>query len=78
MVWSLICPAFWGFSLSSYLLPLSIGRFLAFRVLFLKGISTNKLSWKVLWLWEMVLYSLPLFKNHDALLGVGDSFVNQG
>lgn len=74
MVWSLVCPAFWQLdSFAGFALPVGVGGLLAGRVLMLRGVDHDKVTWKVWCVWMMVLYSLPLFKDHSVFARVLDS-----
>ena len=65
--WSILCPLFWGLGVRGYVAPVAVGSMLAFRVLFYRSITADKISWKLWCFWTIVLYLLPLVKNPDAL-----------
>ncbi|KAF2493917.1 hypothetical protein BU16DRAFT_540457 [Lophium mytilinum] len=71
LMWSLVCPAFWGLSWPGWLVSVGFGALVAFRVLLKRGVVADKVSWKLWCLWTAVLYSLPLFKNGTALVECG-------
>jgi 4-hydroxybenzoate polyprenyltransferase len=58
--WSLYCPYFFQAILFGYTSSITIGGYLAFRILYNRGISSDKISWKLWCVWTMVLYALPL------------------
>ncbi|MDI1489518.1 MAG: hypothetical protein OHK93_008797 [Ramalina farinacea] len=76
MIWSLVCPAFWQLGLLSlgFALPVMVGGVLAGRVLLLRGVENDKATWKVWCGWMMVLYALPLFKDHSVVSRALDGF----
>lgn len=76
LVWSVVCPVFWqlGFSSWGFVVAVAVGGVLAGRVLLLKGVECDKVTWKVWCGWMMVLYSLPLFKDHSVFTRAFDDF----
>ena len=59
-LWSIICPVFWKVTWLGWVLPLSVGVWLAFRVLRFRTVAADKISWKMWCLWTGILYALPL------------------
>ncbi|KAI9876589.1 MAG: hypothetical protein M1830_006167 [Pleopsidium flavum] len=68
VAWSFFCPAFWKLGIYSYIIPVAIGGLVAFRVLMIRSVAGDKLSWKMWCLWTVSLYLLPLCKNHTVLV----------
>lgn len=60
-VWSITCPVFWNVTWLGYVVPLGMGVWLAGRVLCLRAVAADKISWQTWCLWTGVLYVLPLF-----------------
>ena len=56
LFWSFACALFWGL----WTLPIVIGSYVAYRVLWQRGRENDRRSWKVWCLWTAVLYILPL------------------
>jgi 4-hydroxybenzoate polyprenyltransferase len=56
---SLICSLFWGQSFWIFLLPLSLGLFIAHRLIYLSGCGEDTRTWKFWCLWCVNLYLLP-------------------
>jgi 4-hydroxybenzoate polyprenyltransferase len=56
---SLICSLFWGQSFWIFLLPLSLGLFIAHRLIYLSGRGEDTRTWKFWCLWCATLYLLP-------------------
>jgi len=67
LMWSVVCPGFWGLHWPGWVVSLGFGALVALRVLLRRGVVEDKVSWKLWCLWTAVLYSLPLFKNGSAL-----------
>lgn len=60
-LWSIICPIFWNVTWLGYVIPVAVGVWLAGRVLCLRNVTADKISWQTWCLWTGVLYALPLF-----------------
>ena len=56
LFWSLVCALFWGL----WMLPIGVGFYVAYRVLWERGKEADRRSWKLWCLWTAVLYLLPL------------------
>ena len=67
LIWSFFCARFWHVDILGYLSPVVLGSILAGRVLVLRRADQDKITWKLWCVWTLVLYSLPLYKNHDVL-----------
>lgn len=61
LLWSTICPMFWHAGWNGYIAPITIGYYLAFRILRYRTVDAHKVSWKIWCLWTGSLYILPLF-----------------
>lgn len=61
-VWSLLCPAFWRLDARGFVLPMTLGAVVLFRLFRHKGVGADKTSFKVWNAWVVVLYLLPLVK----------------
>ena len=66
-IWSFVCPWFWGVSALWYLPSVACGGLLAGRVLLLRTVNADKITWKMWCAWTMVLYLLPLAKSLHVL-----------
>lgn len=64
---SLFCPAFFGLSLTSFVVTVSSGSFVAFRSLAYRNLKSDKVTWKLWALWTCGLFVLPLVKNPAVL-----------
>ncbi|MCJ1280742.1 hypothetical protein MMC26_000059 [Xylographa opegraphella] len=69
VAWSLLCPAFWGSDLLGYAAPLVIGLFLGVRLLLRRSVAADADTWKVWCVWISVIYVLPVWKQHGAVVG---------
>ena len=65
--WSFICPSFWKLDTYAYCPPVLIGGLLASRALLVRNVGADKLTWKIWCIWIIVLYTLPLCKDHRVL-----------
>lgn len=59
VVWSCVCPAFWQMDYWGWGLPLVLGVLVSGRVLLLRGVEQDKVTWKFWCVWTMALYLLP-------------------
>lgn len=64
--WSLTCPLFWKLHPSVCVLPLVLGGVVSLRVLFLRTVDGDKVTWKFWNVWISCLYLLPLIKYHTG------------
>ena len=62
MAWSFICPVFWGLSTLGYAAPVAAGTIFSLRLLLLRNVMADGLTWKIWCLWMATLYLLPLCK----------------
>ena len=62
MVWSWICPAFWGLQSQGFVLPIALGSFIISRLYRYRSVTEDKRSFLVWNLWIVTLYLLPLIK----------------
>ena len=66
-LWSIACPMFWQLNWEGYIGPLSFGSLLAGRVLLLKGVKEDRITWRIWCCWTIALYMLPCIKDHTVL-----------
>jgi 4-hydroxybenzoate polyprenyltransferase len=67
IVWSIACPFFLGVGYWGYLIPVTVGCVVSARTLLLRCSDDDTLTWKIWAMWTMVLFSLPLVKEHAVL-----------
>jgi 4-hydroxybenzoate polyprenyltransferase len=67
-IWSFFCPWFWEVEKTAWVTSLAVGGLLVWRVLMLRSVPADKATWKVWCFWTIVLYVLPLFKNHSVFV----------
>ena len=60
--WSFVCPAFWS-SPFGFILPVVLGIIVSARVLTIRTLRADKLTFKLWNLWMMILYLIPLIKK---------------
>lgn len=65
-VWSISCPLFWDLDVSGYALPVGIGATICARILFMRNFKADKHTWWLWTFWTVIIWMLPLFKNHDV------------
>lgn len=66
MLWSVLLPAFWEIESWAWSLPLLLGMLLSGRVVLLRQVEHDKVTWKLWCAWTMFLYLLPLFKDYSV------------
>lgn len=71
ILWSIVCPFFLGVDLWGYVLPVGFGLLIATRILLLRQENADKLTWEIWAGWLIILYMLPLAKNHEVFLELG-------
>ena len=59
LFWSFACALVWGV----WILPVTVGSYVAYRVMWKRGVDEDRRSWKLWCLWMAVLYLLPLFSG---------------
>ena len=70
MVWSLACPAFWSLQFPGFALSVALGLLVSCRVVLMKGVSADRLTWKLWSLWLSYQYALPMLKDHSFMSGL--------
>ncbi|KAL6710246.1 hypothetical protein ACN47E_009192 [Coniothyrium glycines] len=68
MICSSICPMFFRLGVWSYVFTLSFGGLVACRILTLRTLKADKLTWKLWALWTVLLFGLPLASNFEVLV----------
>ena len=63
LFWSFFCPFYWNGDFWAYLLPLALGLLLSTRVVALRSIETDQLTWKLRGLWTFSVFMLPLYTS---------------
>ncbi len=61
--WSFICPTFWSLGPVGFVLPVIFGTIVSSRILLVRTLKGDKLTFKLWNLWMMVLYLMPLLKS---------------
>jgi 4-hydroxybenzoate polyprenyltransferase len=77
IVWSIACPFFLGVSYWGYLIPVTVGCLVAIRTLLLRRSDDDTMTWKLWAMWTIVLFSLPLVKEHAVLRDSLDYMVDR-
>ncbi|KAL8715435.1 MAG: hypothetical protein Q9220_000769 [cf. Caloplaca sp. 1 TL-2023] len=67
LIWSFAGPLFWSLQSTIALVPICIGMLVIYRMMVLRGVSADRMTWKVWSLWLTVLYFLPVLANVDLL-----------
>lgn len=71
---SIACPLFFGLGFWGYFAPVTIGFAIAARTLLLRSSEDDSLTWKMWAIWTVVLFSLPLIKEH-AIMTAGLEYI---
>lgn len=66
ILWSFFCPKYWNLSLWGFVLPVSVGILLAVRVICLRSVAADGVSWNLWCVWTTILYLLPLCKDYSV------------
>jgi 4-hydroxybenzoate polyprenyltransferase len=77
IIWSITCPFFLGVRYWGYLIPVTVGCLVAIRTLLLRRSDDDTVTWKMWALWTVVLFSLPLVKEHAVLRDSLDYMVDR-
>ena len=68
LAWSVGCPMFLRLGFLAFVLPVTLGAYVAYRTLWMRGPDIDRRSWQVWAIWIISLYTLPLFKFHQVSL----------
>ncbi|KAL9015486.1 MAG: hypothetical protein Q9185_007119 [Variospora sp. 1 TL-2023] len=60
LLWSLSCALFWHSHPSAYVMTISLGGLVAYRVLRWQSADADSRTWKLWCMWTAALYALPL------------------
>ena len=63
MAWSVAAPSFWSPNVFGYILPLTFGSSLTFRVIKWRNLGADRGSWKLWSIWMISIYLVPLFAS---------------
>lgn len=63
VIWSWVCPAFWGLEYLGFILPIFLGTFIILRLYRYRSVDEDKKSFVIWNAWVMSLYLLPFFGN---------------
>ncbi|MCJ1424508.1 hypothetical protein MMC29_002396 [Sticta canariensis] len=64
--WSIACPLFWKLHPYAFIAPIILGSLIGLRILLLRSVDADKLTWKFWNVWISSLYLLPLIKYHTG------------
>ncbi|KAH8703480.1 UbiA prenyltransferase family-domain-containing protein [Talaromyces proteolyticus] len=67
-IWSFACPIFWRLSFLGYVLPVSIGMIIVFRILLLRSFIADKRTWWLWAAWTGIIWMTPLFKDYSVFV----------
>lgn len=60
LAWSVLCPLYLRVGMLAFALPVTIGTYVAFRTLWMRGPQADCTSWYIWAFWLISLYTLPL------------------
>jgi len=63
LIWSWVCPAFWGLGFLSFVSPIAMGAIIIFRLYRYRSVDEDRKSFMIWNAWVMSLYVLPLLGN---------------
>lgn len=65
MFWSFACPLFWQLHPYAFIAPVMLGSSVSLRLLFLRSVNCDKVTWKLWNVWISCVYLLPLIKYYS-------------
>lgn len=65
-LWSIACPLFWKLPLYAFIAPIILGSVIGVRIILLRNVDADKVTWKFWNLWISSFYLLPLIKYHTG------------
>lgn len=66
-IWAVVCPLFWRVGWLGFVAPVGLGGLVAGRVLMIRNVKGDRMTFRFWCLWTMGLYLLPLVKEFSAL-----------
>ena len=69
LAWPVLCPLYLRLGMLAFILPVTIGGYVAFRTLWIRDPQADRMSWYIWAFWLTSLYILPLAKDHSVFLG---------
>lgn len=64
MTWSAVCPLYWELDMSSCIVSLVSGAVVTSHILLNRSIAHDRLAFRLLGAWWVLLYFLPVMKTH--------------
>jgi 4-hydroxybenzoate polyprenyltransferase len=61
--WSIFCPIFWRLTNVFAIIPLSLGLVVAVRVLCIRCVDADRITWKLWSYWLALIYAFPVVKT---------------
>lgn len=74
MIWSFVCPLFWGLGWVGYVLPVGVGALVSVRFVMLRGFWEDKKTWWLWTFWTAIIWFVPLFKNSGVFVRFAQRF----
>lgn len=65
-LWSIACPLYWELHPYAFIAPIALGIIVVLRVLLLRSIDADKLTWKLWNVWNSCLFLLPVIKYYTG------------
>ncbi len=63
LMWSFVCPVIWGLGVYAFVGPVLIGGTIVVRILLLRSVAADKISWQLWGFWISSIFVLPLLHN---------------
>ena len=70
LLWSLLTPYFWATNLGGFVWPVILGLVMCIRVLFLRNVDADRMTWRLWGLWTMSIFLLPVYKRFEGIMAL--------
>ena len=67
LFWSFFCPRFWALEIPFFAPTVLIGLVIAVRVVLVRDVPGDRLTFRFWCLWMIIMYALPMLKNWEVL-----------
>ena len=74
LIWSALCPTFWGVGEFSFIPIACLGIIIAFRTMIYRTLHADKVNWRLWCVWMTTIYLLPLLRTDSAVARVVEIF----
>ena len=67
VLWSFVCPALWELPAPGFAAPVTIGFIIAVRIVAVRSVAGDRITFRFWCLWMVTIYVLPLLKYYRAM-----------